>query len=198
MVISAVVGAVSSNQAAKAQEHAADKASSQEMSMYNTTRNDLMPYQKAGQAALPSLNNLLSGDPTKVQAQLTQLPGYQFALQQGLQGVQNSAAARGLGTSGAALRGAADYTTGLANSTFGDQFNRLMGAASLGENAAAQTGAYGTQTASNVGSNTIGAGNAQAAGILGTSNAITNYLQNAMAAMVAGQGGLYTKPAGTT
>jgi hypothetical protein len=117
---------------------------------------------------------------------LQNTPGYQFNLDQGLKAVGNSAAARGLGVSGAALKGAASYATGLADSTYQSQFNnavtnqtntynRLMGAATLGENAGAQTGAYGTQTATNIGNNTIGAGNALAA----SSNAIGNTISGA-------------------
>lgn len=45
-------------------------------------------------------------------------PGYQFRMQQGLKAVTNSNAAKGLATSGNALRGAADYSTGLAQSTW--------------------------------------------------------------------------------
>ena len=56
------------------------------------------------------------------QAELEQTPGYQFTRDQGLQAVQNSAAARGLGVSGAALKGAATYATGLADQTYKDQF----------------------------------------------------------------------------
>lgn len=102
------------------------------------------------------------------------MPGYQFTLNQGLKATQNSAAARGLGSSGAALKGAASYATGLAQSNYNNYFNQLMGITQLGENAAAQTGAYGTQTASSVGNNLIGAGNATAASYLNTGNAVNN------------------------
>ena len=56
------------------------------------------------------------------QSQLEATPGYQFTEAQGLKGVQNSAAARGLGVSGAALKGAATYSTGLADSTYQQQY----------------------------------------------------------------------------
>lgn len=172
MVISTVVGAVSANQAASAQQKAAKKAEQTQMNMYNTTRSDLMPYQQTGQSANTSLNNLLSGNPQTEMQQLQQLPGYQFTLNQGLQSVQSGAAARGLGSSGAALRGAADYTTGLADSTYGNQVNRLLSAAGLGESAAAQTGAFGTTTAQGIANNQVGAGNAAAAGDILTGNAL--------------------------
>ena len=56
------------------------------------------------------------------QQELEETPGYQFTRDQGLQSVQNSAAARGLGVSGAALKGAATFATGLADKTYQDQF----------------------------------------------------------------------------
>lgn len=81
---------------------------------------------------LTQLNNLLGtgtggSDPALIQAALEATPGYQFTRDQGLKSVQNSFAAKGLGRSGAALKGAADYTTGLANNTYearlGDYLN---------------------------------------------------------------------------
>lgn len=160
--------------------------------MYEQTRSDLAPYRAAGNtgtnalmAALPDLTSQIKLD----QAWLQQQPGYQFALKQGLKGVQNSAAARGLGSSGAALKGAAGFATGLADQTYQTQFanemaqrdaryNRLMGVSQLGQNAAAQTGAYGTQTASSIGANTIAGGTAQAAGLVGAGNALMGGAQN--------------------
>lgn len=189
---SSVVGAGASLMGSSMQADATNKATDVQKQMYDQTRSDLMPYQQAGQVG----NNLLTGNIraltapiTMDQATLEKTPGYQFNLSQGLKSVQNSAAARGLGSSGAALKGAASYATGLADSTYQNQFNnavtnqtnaynRLMGLAQLGENAAAQTGAYGTQAASNIGSNTIQGGNAMAAGLNGAANALTNGVNN--------------------
>lgn len=160
--------------------------------MYQQTRADLAPYRTAGvqgtnmlMSALPELNSQINLD----QAWLQQTPGYQFNLRQGLKGVQNSAAARGLGTSGAALKGAGTFATGLADSTYQNQFanemaqrdarfNRLMGTAQLGANAAAQTGQAATTTGQGIASNTIGGGNAIAAGLTGAGNALMGGAQN--------------------
>jgi hypothetical protein len=60
---------------------------------------------------------------------LDNTPGYQFTLGQGLESTQNSAAARGLANSGAALKGAASYATGLANDTYQSQYNDLLSTA---------------------------------------------------------------------
>jgi hypothetical protein len=201
---SAVVGAGASIMGANAQADATKSASAQQMAMYQQTRKDLQPYQQFGQVGANMLQSQLpqlTAPITMDEATLRNTPGYQFNLQQGLKSVQNGAAARGLGVSGASMKGAASYATGLADSTYQNQFNnantnntnaynRLMGVASLGENAAAQTGAYGTQTAQSIGNNTIQGGNAQAAGYLGAANALTNGV-NSYAQYNALQTGLY-------
>lgn len=124
------------------------------------------------------------------QAHLEQTPGYQFNLTQGLKATQNAASARGLGSSGAALKGAASYATGLADNTYQQQFaneitnqtnqyNRLAGIANSGQSAAAGLGATSAQVGSNIANSQIGAGNAAAAGAIGTGNAISGGISNA-------------------
>ena len=53
-------------------------------------------------------------------------PGYQFAKQQGMQGIERSAAARGGLLTGGTLKALDAYNTGLANQTYGDVFNRAL------------------------------------------------------------------------
>lgn len=72
--------------------------------------------------ATPDMAATVALPPRMTQAELEQTPGYQFARSQGLQSVQNSAAARGLGVSGAAMKGAATFATGLADNTYQAQF----------------------------------------------------------------------------
>lgn len=75
-----------------------------------------------GAFATPDMPATVALPPRMTQAELEQTPGYQFARSQGLQSVQNSAAARGLGVSGAAMKGAATFATGLADNTYQAQF----------------------------------------------------------------------------
>lgn len=106
---------------------------------FGVTKNALNPYLQTGAVGANLAANLLggsNGDPAKMQAALAQTPGYQFALTQGLKATQAGFAAKGLGSSGAALRGAADYTTGLASQTYGMIFNQAMAAENTGEAAA--------------------------------------------------------------
>lgn len=131
-------------------------------------------------------------------AQLQQTPGYQFTLNQGLMATQNSFAAQGLGGSGAAIKGAANYAEGLAGTTYQQQFNNywtnlqnqfqdtlantqqvtntLTGVAGSGQNAAANLGAVGNQTAQQAGQFLTSGAAAQAAGTVGAANATTSAL----------------------
>ena len=78
------------------------------------------------------------------QAALEATPGYQFELAQGLQATQNSAAARGLGVSGAAMKGAADYATGLASKNYQQQFQDAMAGGQATQSTANQFGNLST------------------------------------------------------
>jgi hypothetical protein len=211
----AVLGAGASLYGSSQAAGAAKDASKLQLDMYNRTRADLAPYAGMGNEAMgnalalansgrtgggPDFVNLAWGlmPGQMTQAQLEQTPGYQFDLSQGLKAVQSAAAARGLGVSGASLKGAGTYATGLANKTYLDQFNvgqkrfedtlnlntgqqtnlqnqfnRLSGIATIGENAAAQTGAQGTTAASSAGSYLNKSGEAEAAGTTGVNNALT-------------------------
>lgn len=216
IVGSAVVGAGASVAGASMQAKSTKKASDVQERMYQQTREDLLPYNEAGQYAVGELRNRLTALTSPItlnvptdQASLEKTPGYQFNLSQGLKSTQNSAAARGLGVSGAALKGAATFATGLADSTYQNQFNnavtkfntdvtnqnnaynRLMGLASLGESAGAQTGAYATQTGQSIGNNLIQGGNAQAAGLTGAANSLTNGVNNWMSYDYLKSGGMY-------
>jgi len=217
---SAVIGAGTSIFGASKAAGAAKDAAALQEKQYQTTRGDLQPYNQAGQSVLGDLSGLARSDPygggpnylamaqqnlpgTMTQAQLEATPGYQFALSQGLQTTQNAAAARGLGVSGASLKGAAKFATGLADSTYQNQFanqqaryadilnlntgqqsnlqnqySRLSGVATLGQNAAAQTGKIGADSAAAQGKYISSAGQLMGAGIQGAGNALTGAAQN--------------------
>jgi hypothetical protein len=90
--------------------------------------------------------------------------------------------------SGNALRGAQDYTQGLASQEYGNAFNRfqtqrgniyntLSSIAGLGQTSLGQTTSAGTTAAGNIGTNIANAGAAQAGGIVGQANALSGGLQ---------------------
>ena len=177
-VISSAAGIYGASKASSAQQSAAQQGIAAQQQMYNQTQKYLAPYRQTGQGASSLLASQLPSLEAPVvmnEATLQQTPGYQWNLQQGLKSVQNSAAARGLGESGAALKGASTFATGLADSTYQQQFqnawqnkqnafNMLLGGSQLGESAAAGTGAAATAAGQGIASSIGYAGNASAAG----------------------------------
>ena len=99
-------------------------------------------------------------------------------MNQGLKSTQNSYAARGLADSGGALKGAAQFSTGLANQYYTNYANQLQNSANTGLGAASALAGYGTQTGSNIGQNIVGAGNAQAAAANATGTAVNTAASN--------------------
>lgn len=181
-VLGAVTTSVASSNAAHVQESAAAQASKTQQGFFDTANSALQPYYQGGQGAYSTLNNLLgvggTGNPTQMQDTLNNLPGYQFTLNQGLKSTQNGYAARGLSDSGGALKGAATYATGLANSQYGNYVNQLQNSATTGANAAGALAQTSTQTGSNIGNNIIGAGNAAAAASNATGASVNSGLNN--------------------
>lgn len=118
-------------------------------------------------------------------------PSYNFMLSQGLGALQNSQAAQGGLVGGNALRGINDYAQNYASTGYQQAynnynanqtniFNRLAGIAGMGQTAN-NTSAQTAQAISPGVANTIqGAGQANAAGIVGSTNALTGGLNNAL------------------
>jgi hypothetical protein len=137
---SAAISASASESAARTAAGAANNAAGLQAAQHQQTVDLLNPFVSYGQKSSSELANL-NGDPTAQINALEQSPGYQFSLDQGLKSTQSGYAARGLGTSGAALKGAAQYATGLAQQTYQQNvLQPLQYQSSLGENAAALVG----------------------------------------------------------
>lgn len=109
-------------------------------------------------------------------------PGYQWRLQQGAQGVMNTAAAGSGSLSGPALKALMEYNQGAASQEYNNAFNRfqtqqgnifqrLTSMAGMGQNAAAGVGNQAVATGGNIGANIVGGANAAAAGQVGAANA---------------------------
>jgi hypothetical protein len=107
-------------------------------------------------------------------------PGYQFALQEGMKGIDRRAAAGGKYASGGTLKDLMRYGQGMANQQYGDYWNRLAGMSGVGQTTGSQLGQLGAQTAGNIGNNMMAAGNARASGYQGQNDAMQSVLNNAL------------------
>lgn len=152
------------NKAADAAKDSAKDARRFQMMMFDKAMAQLAPYIDFGKQGMAAFQQALPGL-TKPFAptmdELSKTPGYQFALDQGLKSTQNSYAAKGLGVSGAAMKGAADYAEGLAGQTYQNAFqndlatksqiyNMLYNPVQLGANAAAGAAGQAMQTGTNL------------------------------------------------
>lgn len=199
---SAIIGSSASSSAAKTEATASNNASNVELGMFNQTQANEAPYMAAGGNALTSLLNGLGigpndgsgpagnipyGSLTKpfTLADYQTSPGYQFELQQGQDAVMNKASSMGGVNSGNTLKALTSYSEGVANQDYqqaynnyvaqqAQRFSQLQNITGSGQNAAGNLGALGAQTGTNIGNNIVSAGNASAAGTVGSANAINS------------------------
>jgi hypothetical protein len=193
---SAVLGAFSSKNAADTQAGAANRAADISNDQYNQTRADQAPWRAAGETALNQLVPLASNYTPFGMSQFQQDPGYQFRLSEGQRAMAHSAGGRGGLVSGTSLKAMQDYAQNSASGEYQNAFNRyqternarlnpLQSLAGVGQSATNFTGAAGAQNAATMGNYLTGGAAAQAAGQVGSANALTsglgtylNYNQN--------------------
>jgi len=232
-----VIGGLSSiwgsSNAANAQKEAANAMIANTNKIYESNKGLAMPYINAGAGMLGNLQDWLktdSNNPFSTLIKLTtpgadmnevlsQLPGYQFQLNQGNRAVQNALAARGLGGSaGAVAKGISNYTQGLAGSTwgslvdklqnvFGAGTNAMQGVVNTGANAVNSLTGAGTAATNSINSALGGIGNANAnmynsigGAIGGIGNGLSSYamLQKLMGSNGGGGGGSIYGPMNLT
>lgn len=194
---SAAIGAASkaygASKASEAQREAAQQAAATQRKMYKQSRQDLEPYLGLGKKYSEELDQRMDflTSPIDVTKELqdpttTAAKAYDFTKTQGLKAVQNAAAKRGLGVSGAALKGASSFVTGLADNTYrnlfdmeninrGNAYTRLKNVVDTGADAAKSLASVGTQAATGIAGAQIGAGNAQAAGYNAIAGAVGDF-----------------------
>ena len=85
--------------------------------------NNLNPYQQLGTQGAATQSALMSGNPATESAAVQATPGYQFQLQQGLQGVEQQLGASGGAATGGALKALTQYGQGLASNYYQQAFN---------------------------------------------------------------------------
>jgi hypothetical protein len=187
IVGSSLLGSSAASNAASTQAAAADRAAELQNQQYQQTRQDLAPWRTAGETALNKLVPLATDYTPFGMDQFKADPGYGFRLQEGLKQLGHAAGARGGLISGQTLKGIQDYAQNSASNEYTNAFNRyqaerqarlapLQSLANVGQTTATQLGQAGAANANAVGNYLTGGAAAQAAGQVGSANALTSGL----------------------
>jgi hypothetical protein len=185
-------GSESVSQASGAQQQAAQGGIDEQRRQFDAVQKLLQPYTQAGAGALAQQQALLGMGTTEAQQQainaLQSGPQFQALQQQGENAILQNASATG-GLRGGNVQGAlAQFRPALLSGLIDQQYSRLGGLASLGQNAAAGVGNAGMSTGTNIATLLGRQGQAQAGGILGQQSALTGGINQAFGA-VQGAGG---------
>lgn len=190
-LLGGVLSSRASRKAAQTQADSANRASEIQQAQFEKLRSDLEPYRQGGNTALEQMMGKMTPDgyfnQTYKGQDIYNDPSYQFRLNEGLGAVQQSAAAQGGLLSGATLKALNNYAQDYASQEYHNaynrfnadqtnQYNRLSNLIGMGQNASAQTGNAGMQTAQAVANNTMAGADALASGRIAQSNALTNVL----------------------
>lgn len=243
MAIGSVVGGVlqsnAASNAAGQEANAAEQSANLQHQAFEQAAGYLSPYVTAGQNNLSSAESYMAnngylngtngfspgslGIPYASSTgafnfngnDLSKTPGYQFQRQQGENAVNNSQAASGLAVSGAQQKAMAGYVTGLADTTYNQQFQnqlnaynasysnalnsfntnynvaaqqygRYSGLAGMGLSAGQSLAGAATGTAQAEGQALTNVGQAQAAGTVGSANALSGAINGVGGSYLAG------------
>ena len=202
-LLSGILGRSGAQQGSQTMAQGNLMAALMQQQMFQQVNANSQPFLQYGQQSMGQLGNLMGlgqgGNPLTApltrafqptMEQLSQTPGYQFTLGQGLNATQNAYAAKGLGSSGNALRGAADYATGLASNTYQQQFQNdlasrqatygmLSGGVGTGLTANGQIAGSAGQFGQMIGNSMASQGNALGQGQIAGANALNQGLYSA-------------------
>jgi hypothetical protein len=190
VVGSSLIGGLASNKAASTQAQAASDATAAQQTALSQQTALNKPFYDTG---VNALNKLSTQNPYTPEAfNYSADPGYAFRFNEGMKGLNATAAARGGLISGNALQAATNYGQQAGSQEYQNAYNRYLtnnqqnlqayntntalqqNLAGIGQasanNQATAVGNFGNSAAGNI----IGAGNATAAGMVGGANALTS------------------------
>ena len=177
-IVGGIVSSRSADKAADAQTNASNAGIAQQQAQFAAIQKLLKPYVNAGRGALNGQQDLigLNGADAQQQAMLGIEGSPQFAslMQQGENGILQNASATG-GLRGGNTQGAlAQFRPQLLAALIEQQYSRLGGLSSLGQNAAAGVGNAGMATGNNITGLLGQIGSAQAGNALAQGAAINS------------------------
>lgn len=191
-VLGGITGAKQSakaaQQAANTQASAADKAIAAQREFNDANAARQQPFVDAGSKSLAQQMALIGLNGTAAQQDsingLLTSPEYTTSVRQGEESILQNAAATGGLRGGNTQNSLANFRADLLSSVINNQYNRLGGLTSLGQNAAAGVGNVGVATAGNIGNLLQQQGAALAGGQIAKGNVTANTINTA--AQIAG------------
>ena len=183
VVVGGLISANAAKSAASTQANAANRAADLQQNQFDVTNAQQAPWREAGGRALTKFESMADYKPFDIST-FTQDPGYAFRMKQGMNALNNQAAARGGLISGNALKAATAFGQDMGSQEYNAAFNRYqterqaqlapyMTLAGFGQNANQLSATAGAANAANVGNLITGGAAAQAAGGVGAANAVT-------------------------
>jgi len=160
------------DQAAELQHEDQQAALDFEKQQYADTQKNEAPYIAAGQSALGSIQDLLSG---KITPNEQNDPGLAFRLSEGTKALNRSAAARGNLLTGGTAKALDEFGQNYGSNEFQNIFNRYATVAGFGQNSASTEANAGSNSAGQVANTLLTGGQQQ-----------SNDIQNAAAARASG------------
>ena len=208
---SAIVGGVMSSRAQKsaaktasgAQTRAAEQSIAEQRRQFDAVQQLMAPYVQSGTTALSRYNALtgLSGEEAQQTLinQITSGAEYGSLVRQGEEAILQSASATGGLRGGNTQSALARFRPEILSSLIRDEYSRLGGMVSMGQNAAAGLGNAGMQTGQNISNQYGQIGQAQAGAALARGQATANMWGNiagsvGLAAGLGGFGGVPGTP----
>lgn len=191
-------------QAAQTQATAADRAIAEQRDARLSAEQLQNPYVQAGQSSLAQQMSLIglngtAGQQTAINSLLTS-PEYSTSVRQSEEAILQNAAATGGLRGGNVQNSLANNRADIFSNLLSQQYARLGGITSLGQNAAAGVGNNGLQVASNIGGLLEQQGAAIAGGQIAKGNMVTQNLSNiaqiAGTVIGASKGGIRTNVGG--
>jgi curli biogenesis system outer membrane secretion channel CsgG len=177
-VVSGVIQSKAAKKASGQQAAAADKGMDEQRRQFDALQLLMKPYVATGATALGQQAALIGAGGAEAQRAainaLQQGPEFNALVRQGEESILQNAAATG-GLRGGNVQGAlAQFRPQVLSSLIEQQYNRLGGLSSMGQNAAAGVGNAGMQTGNNISNLLAQQGAAQAGGTLAAGQAWGN------------------------
>ena len=173
---SSVLGSITQSRAASkaagAQTQAAEMGIEEQRRQFDEIQRLLAPYVQAGQPAIAGMQNLIGLGGAEAQQQaisgIEQSPLFQALTRQGEEAILQRASATGGLRGGNVQAALAQFRPQMLQQALEQQYSRLGGLTSLGQQSAARVGTAGMETGVNVGNLLQQQGAARAGGALGS------------------------------